>query len=927
MLLLKLGYIYTMMAQFNFHSPQRLRLFNANMNARTLVRWFTVCLGCSPASLWTVHAAPATNCATPGRERISINDGWRFQRFEFNPDGIIYDYRHDLANLSDASVLRPWILPSANDFIVNPDNQYPVPADPAPGGNISFIQPSFNDEAWESVKLPHDWAIGGPFYTGPDPPVGGGMGRLPVQGVGWYRRRITIHPKDKGKSVYLDIDGAMSYAIVWLNGHLVGGWPYGYNSFRLNLTPFLEPGDQNQLAIRLDNPLDSARWYPGGGLYRNVWLTKLSHVHVGYQGTHITTRDITDQSATVELAVSLLNRGQDDGDVTVETEIFDRFSNGTAPRKVARSLVEDISITAGEVTVVNQTLLVSHPQLWGPPPTQTPNLYLAVTRVLISGEVVDTYKTEFGIRRLDFDPNQGFSINGERVEFKGVNEHHDLGALGAAFNTRAAERKLEILQELGVNSIRMSHNPPATEFLQLTDRMGFLVIDEIFDSWQRNKTDGDFHLIFDDWHEADARSFVRRDRNHASVVAWSFGNEVGEQYTDEDGAALGRYLHDIIISEDSTRPTTASMNYAKPDMPFGNAMDFLSINYQGSGIRDTPNYSNLQGIRTHPLYPDFHEAFPDKLIVGSETASTLSTRGTFIFPVAAEDTGAPVNASSGGDPATGYVSAYELYTAGFGSPPDKVWVHQDQNPFVAGEFVWTGFDYIGEPTPYYSSRSSYCGILDLAGFKKDRFYHYQARWRPDLRTAHILPHWNWPDRNGKVTPVHVFSSADEAELFLNGESQGRVVKDEYQYRFRWDNVIYEPGELLVVTWKNGEPWARELVRTVGEANELKLTADRATISNDGLDLSFVTVEVQDAYGQTVPTAADEIFFSVSGPGIIVGTDNGDPADMEVFPSLTRRAFSGLALAILRAEDGGEGTITITAKADGLVSASIEVNLR
>ena len=890
-------------------------------------RWaIAAFLGFGPSLLWMVDAAPSPSAVPGGRKKVSINHGWKFQRHEFNPDGIIYDYRPDLLDLEDVSILRPWILPSGNEYIADPDDRYPVPDDPPPGGNVSFIQKGFNDENWETVKLPHDWAVEGPFYTESDPPVGGGMGRLPVQGVGWYRRKLNYERDDEGKTIYLDIDGAMSYAMVWLNGHLVGGWPYGYNSFRLDLTPFLSPGDDNQLAIRLDNPLDSARWYPGGGLYRNVWLTKVGDFHIGYQGTYVTTRDISSDSATADLAIRIVNRGKKCQALTVKTEVFHRLSDGTSGEKVAVSTMEHVLASPKEETIVESTFDIPNPQLWGPPPTQAPNLYIAITQIYLGEDIMDRYETEFGIRSLEFDANDGFFINGERVELKGVNEHHDLGALGAAFNTRAAERKLEILRDLGVNSVRMAHNPPATEFLELTDRMGFLVIDEIFDSWQRNKTEGDFHLIFDDWHEPDTRNFIRRDRNHASIIAWSFGNEVGEQYTDEEGAALGKYLHDMVLSEDPTRPTTASMNYAKPDMPFGNSMDLLSINYQGSGIRDTPNYSNLAGIRTHPLYPEFHEAFPDKVMIGSETASTLSTRGTFIFPVVAEDTGAPINDTSGGDESTGYVSAYELYTAGFGSPPDKVWMHQDKNPFVAGEYVWTGFDYIGEPTPFYSSRSSYCGILDLAGFKKERYYLYQSRWRPDVKMAHILPHWNWPGREGEVTPVHVFSAADEAELFLNGESKGRVVKDEFRYRFRWDDVIYEPGELRVVTWKNGEEWAEETVKTTGSASKLRLVVDREAISNDGLDLSFVTVEVVDENGQVVPTAADEIHFSADGPGEIVATDNGDPADMIPFPTSTRKALSGLALAIVRAEEGGKGSVTITAEAAGLESASVEISV-
>ncbi|MBD0280495.1 MAG: glycoside hydrolase family 2 protein, partial [Flavisolibacter sp.] len=515
--------------------------------------------------------------------------------------------------------------------------------------------------------------------------------------------------------------------------------------------------------------------------------------------------------------------------IQVVTEVYaldDKFNR--KGKSVATFPNSVLNVSAGEKGRVENSVTIKNPLLWGPPPSQKPNLYVAVTRLNANGRPVDEYETRFGISSLKFDPVKGLLVNGEPVHIQGVNQHHDLGALGAAFNTRAAERQLEILREMGCNAIRLAHNPPAPELLDLTDRMGFLVIDEIFDCWEKGKTPLDFHLIFSDWYEPDIRAFVRRDRDHPSIIAWSFGNEVGEQYTGEEGAALAKKLHDIVREEDSTRPATASMNYAKPDMPFPNVMDILSLNYQGEGIRDAPAYAHLKGIRTSPLYPAFQKQFPDKLIVSSETASALSSRGTYVFPVT-DGISAPVSDSTGGDPIRKYVSAYELYTAQFGASPDKVFASQDKHPFVAGEFVWSGYDYLGEPTPYYTARSSYSGIIDLAGFKKDRFYLYQSRWRPDLKMAHILPHWTWPDRAGKVTPVHVFSSGDEAELFLNGKSLGRKKKGQYEYRFRWDSVVYMPGELRVVTYKNGQLWATDTVKTAGDATQLQLIADRSTI--------------------------------------------------------------------------------------------------
>lgn len=504
-----------------------------------------------------------------------------------------------------------------------------------------------------------------------------------------------------------------------------------------------------------------------------------------------------------------------------------------------------------------------------------------------------------------------------------MNQHHDLGALGAAFNVHAAERQLALLQEMGCNAIRMAHNPPATELLELTDRMGFLVVNEIFDSWERKKTPLDFHLVFPEWSEPDTRSFIRRDRNHPSIIMWSFGNEVGEQYTAEEGATLARYLNGIVKEEDSSRPTTLSMNYAKPDMEFPKVADVIGLNYQGEGIRQEPEFEGTDRIRTEPQYDKFRERFPEKVIFGSEVASSFSSRGVYLFPVT-EKISSPVRDGEGGDSRLARVSSYELYAVDFGSSPDKVFMMQDKHPFVAGGFVWTGWDHLGEPTPYYSSRSSYCGIIDLAGFKKDRFYLYQSRWRPDFPMVHVLPHWNWPDRVGEVTPVHVFTSGDEVELFLNGRSLGRKQKGEFEYRLRWDNVGYEPGELIAVAYKNGEKWAEKTVQTTGEAALLQMEADRDKVTADGSDLSFIAIKVADKEGRVVPNANPLIHFTIEGPGEIVATDNGDPADLTEFQSTKRNAFSGLCLVIVKGKKGEPGNIKVNAEAAGLHPASIVI---
>ncbi len=559
----------------------------------------------------------------------------------------------------------------------------------------------------------------------------------------------------------------------------------------------------------------------------------------------------------------------------------------------------------------------------GTTPTQVPNLYVAVTTIEIEGAVVDEVETQFGIRALKFDPDAGVLVNGERIQIKGVNQHHDLGALGAAFNVRAAERQLEILKEMGCNAIRMAHNPPAPELLELTDRMGFLVFDEIFDSWERKKTPHDFHLIFPEWVEVDTRSFIRRDRNHPSIIIWGMGNEVGEQYTGEEGAAIGQSIYDIIKEEDPTRPITSAMNFAKPDMALPKVLDLISLNYQGEGIRQDPEFEGTDRIRTPPMYTAFHNAFPDKVILSSETASAFSSRGIYYFPVS-PGVSSKTRDGIGGNSKTHHVSSYELYAVDFGSSADKVFGAIDRHPFVAGEFVWTGWDYLGEPTPYYSSRSSYTGIIDLAGFKKDRFYLYQAHWRPDFPMAHILPHWNWPERVGKVTPVHVFTSGDEAELFLNGQSLGRKKKEKYQYRLRWDDVIYEPGELKVIAYKNGNVWAENSVVTTRLAAKLTATADRNIIKADGYDLSFISLSITDENGNIVPNENPLITFEIEGPGEIVATDNGDPTNMTTFSSPTRNAFNGRVLAIIKAKKGVSGKITLRATGAGLEDAIIDI---
>jgi len=839
------------------------------------------------------------------RTRLLINDDWRFTRGD-PPDSTTSLAYEDV---------KSWILPSGNAFVADPAKQAARPEGDL-GAGVAYVAADYDDTSWRTLDLPHDYAVEGPYTTA----VSVSMGQLPSPGVVWYRKTFTVPASDAGRSIFLDMDGAMSYAMVWLNGRLVGGWPYGYASFRLDLTAFVNVGGSNVLAVRLDNPVPkdsnwqsgSSRWYAGGGIYRNVWLVKTAPVHVGQWGTHVTTPEVSDTAARVDLDVTVDNDATQDVTVNVATEIFELDDADRKAELAAASIAPvTVRVPAGKAVTTQTTGTIVGPKLWGTGLHQKPNRYVAVTTVVRGGLAVDSYETPFGVRTLRFDPDAGLLLNGEHIKLNGVCNHHDLGALGAAVNDRALQRQLEILADMGSNAIRTSHNPPAPELLDLADKMGFLIMDEAFDVWVTQKAELDYHLLYPTWHEQDLRALLRRDRNHPSVIMWSIGNEVGEQSAGAAGAAIAQELTGICHEEDPTRPTVSGMNAASAAGPFPGPIDTVGLNYQGSGIRTNP-----------PQYPVFHQTFPDKFIVGSETASIVSSRGVYTFPVAT-GIGVAVSDTAGEDVANRQVSSYDLYFPSYAASPDKEFAAQDRYPFVGGQFVWTGFDYLGEPTPY-DSRSSYYGIIDLAGFKKDLFYIYQAYWRPEHPMAHILPHWTWPDRVGQVTPVHVYTSGDEAELFLNGVSLGRKQKAQFEYRLRWDDVVYQPGELSVVAYKAGQVWAMDSMKTAGAASKLALAPDRAKIAGDGSDLAYVTATVADADALLVPRSMNMIHFEVSGPGELVATDNGDPTDLTVFPSADRKAFNGLALAIVRAKRGQVGDIVVTATSEGLAEARVTV---
>ncbi len=836
------------------------------------------------------------------RERININRDWRY--LENDPAGV------------DSALhyfqLKPYLLPCANDFIIfGKKHQRP---EGNPGASVAYVKPDFDDSGWRQLNLPHDWAIEGPFnidYTG-------STGKLPYWGIRWYRKTFESVESDAGKQIYLDIDGAMSYASIWCNGQYVGGWPYGYASFRLDLTPYIKVGQKNVLAIRLDNPDDTSRWYPGSGIYRNVWLVKTSPIHVEQWGTFVRNVRINSENAIMEMGVNVENRTEKDVQVELQTSIYLQDENGhPVGEEVSQSVAKNITIQKDSWASTRFQFEVANPKLWD---VDTPNCYVVVSRVFKDGQEVDNYKTPFGIREIKFTHDQGFMLNGRKVPIKGVCMHHDLGALGAAFNEVAAERQLRIMKEMGVNAIRTSHNPPAPELVSLCDRMGLMMQLELTDTWQKGKRKNDYNILFDDWNEADMRSMVRHYRNHPSVIMWSIGNEVPDQMTDQ-GIIIARNLTAYCHDEDPTRPTS------------------LGCNKRDAIFRDIVNQVDIFGLNYfHKTYPLFKEQNPTRRYHASETSSATSSRGEYFFPVTTD-----VNDSRSGF----QLSSYDMTTIGWGCAPEAQFKMNEEYPFMSGEFVWTGFDYLGEPTPYNKdltnllnfsdpgelekarkeleelgkiktpSRSSYFGIVDLCGFPKDRYYNYKSYWRPDVPTVHILPHWNWEERVGEITPVHIYTSGDAVELFLNGKSLGRREKVYSYDRLIWDDVRYEPGTLKAIAYKNGQKWAEEVVETTGMPATLQMTPEKTVLRNDGTDLLFIRVAVVDSKGCVVPRSKNHLKFSVSGPAEIVATDNGDATSLLPFQLSEREAYNGLALVILRGRYMEQGKVVLTVESKGL----------
>ena len=836
------------------------------------------------------------------RERININRDWRYQIDD--PDGVGAALHY--------SRLKPYLLPCANDFIIL-GKRYQRP-EGNPGENIAYVKSDFDDSEWRHLNLPHDWAIEGPFNID----YNGSTGKLPYWGIRWYRKTLELSQDDAGKQIYLDIDGAMSYASVWCNGQYVGGWPYGYASFRLDLTPYIKAGQKNVLAIRLDNPDDTSRWYPGSGIYRNVWLVKTSPVHVEHWGPFVRNQQVDSEIAVMEMGVNIENHAGKDVQVKLQTSVYLQGKDGRpVGEEVTQSMTKDIAIKKDSWSSARFQFKVDKPKLWD---IDTPNCYVAVSRVFMDGKEMDSYETPFGIRTIEFTHDQGFMLNGQKVAIKGVCMHHDLGALGAAFNEVAAERQLRIMKEMGANAIRTSHNPPAPELVALCDRMGLMMQLELADTWQKGKRKNDYNLLFDDWSEADMRSLVRHYRNHPSVIMWSIGNEMPDQTTDQ-GVIIARNLTAYCHDEDTTRPTS------------------LGCNKRDAVFRDIVNQVDIFGLNYfHKTYPVFKEQNPTRRYHASETSSATSSRGEYFFPVTTD-----VNDSRSGF----QLSSYDMTTIGWGCAPEVQFKMNEEYSFMSGEFVWTGFDYLGEPTPYNKdltnllnfsdpnelekarkeleelgkiktpSRSSYFGIVDLCGFPKDRYYNYKSYWRPDVPTVHILPHWNWQERIGEITPVHIYTSGDAVELFLNGKSLGRREKAHSYDRLTWDDVRYEPGSLRAIAYKNGQKWAEELVETTGKPAALQVTAEKTELKNDGTDLSFIRVAVVDSQGRVVPRSKNHLKFSVTGPAEIIATDNGDATSLLPFQLSERDAYNGLALVILRSQYMKQGKVVLTVESKGL----------
>ncbi|WP_405293572.1 glycoside hydrolase family 2 TIM barrel-domain containing protein [Algibacter sp. Ld11] len=773
----------------------------------------------------------------------------------------------------------------------------------------SFV---LNDSEWRRLNLPHDWAIEGPFDKKHNARTGG----LPVHGEAWYRKHFTISKDNIHKTISVEFDGAMNNAKVWLNGTYIGERPYGYIGFEFDLTKHIKFGEDNVIAVQLAPQDLSARWYPGAGIYRNVRLKINEPIHIPQYGTFVTTPEVSKEKALVNVETKIANLSGTALEVVLKTSI---------KNNKGKVVAEDTStFNLDKETKENIQITINNPDLWD---ITNPVLYSATSSVLVGDILLDEYNTDFGIRTIDFDRNKGFLLNGNQVELNGVCMHHDQGPLGTAINYRAKERQMQIMQSMGVNALRTSHNPPSPEILKVCDKLGIVVIVEAFDEWKIGKVENGYNKYFDKWHELDLRDMIKRDRNHPSVIMWSIGNEILEQ-SQKDGWKVAKLLNDICHDEDNTRPTTVGFNYFPA--PFVNKL---------------ADYVDVIGMNYWPEnYNEILEKNPNYIVYGSETSSQTSSRGVYHLPIEFNE-----------KHETNHVSSYDVIV---GPPwayaPDIEFDAQVKAPRSLGEFMWTGFDYIGEPTPYggsdnsthgywnldWPSRSSYFAPVDLAGFPKDRYYLYQSQWTEEPM-VHVLPHWNWEEKEGESIPVFAYTNAEEVELFVNGKSFGKKVKgkditeipSEYhffkkgmyksKYRLSW-NVPYQAGSIKVVAYNDGKEVATKGIKTADKPHKINLVADRTEITSDGTDLSFITVKIEDKDGNICPMADNIVKFKIEGEATLAAVGNGDPTSLTSFQANNKEAFNGLCLLVVKSTEKS-GEIKITATSDGLEPQTIILN--
>lgn len=774
---------------------------------------------------------------------------------------------------------------------------------------------SYNDKDWERVTIPHDWAIYGPFNRDHDlqnvavtqnfeaeaSVKTGRTGGLPYVGTGWYRTTIDV---SKDKKATLVFDGAMSEAKVYVNGQEACFWPFGYNSFYVDITPFLNAdGASNVIAVRLENRPQSSRWYPGAGLYRNVRLVTTNDIHIPVWGTQVTTPHVYKEFASVSIKTRINNAGNKK--LRLVTDIKDKSGKVVA--------TQDNTHKLNHSKPFEQNFIIDQPLLWSP---EMPNLYVAETKIYDGDQLVDTYSTRFGIRTVEIIAHKGFFLNGANRKFQGVCNHHDLGPLGAAINVAALRRQLTLLKDMGCDAIRTAHNMPAPELVELCDEMGFMMMIEPFDEWEIAKCDNGYHRYFNDWAERDMINMLHQYRNNASVVMWSVGNEVPTQCS-ADGYKVASYLQDICHREDPTRPVTCGMDQVS--CVLGNGF---------AAMLDVPGFN----YRAH-RYKEAFNALPQGIVLGSETSSTVSSRGVYKFPVVKQ-----ANAIYNDNQS----SSYDLEYCSWSNVPDEDFALADDHQWTMGQFVWTGFDYLGEPSPYdtdaWPSHSSYFGIIDLASIPKDRYYLYRSLWNKNSNTLHVLPHWTFPGREGQVTPVFVYTSYPSAELFINGKSYGKqrkltaseatniADKDslalQRRYRLMWMDAIYQPGEVKVVAYNGDGSIAEEkIVRTAAKPDRIELVADRSELNADGKDLAYITVRVVDKNGNLCPNENHNIKFKVKGAGTFRAVANGDPTNLQLFHQPQMKAFNGQLTAIVQAGEMA-GDIILEATSSGLKKQQI-----